>query len=153
MDKRSHEFLQAVKDFLTFTEITLDDRHDKAYRRGWIIVTFDPETDEWDARGIFDDPRKATKEAEVSLANITQDGGAPYLQLVMPLYDYYSEKKNMATAYKCDGCLKHHDGEPAFTIERTDGLTTLAEGGTWHACSWPCVENIGRARTISLEER
>lgn len=144
------ELIQAAKDFVTWASIVSDHHHDEKYLKAWVIVTYDPETEHWDARGPFTDPRQAEQTAKESLDNITADGQPPYHQIIMPLYDY---GESMTTAFKCDGCLKHFDGEPTFTIERTDDIATLTGNRTLHACSWPCVETIGRARTITAEER
>jgi len=48
----------------------------------------------------------------------------------------------MSNIYRCDGCKEVRDGDPTFTVERTDGTELFGESGSWHACTWRCVARV-----------
>lgn len=151
MSQHPPELIAAARELLDWVRI-VSDQADNRYIIGWVIVSYDPVTDDWDARGLFGDPREASREAKARNEFLTGEGEPNDHQLILPVFDFWSKAKTM-DAYKCDGCKQYKDGPAILTIERTDGLATMADDDKLHACSWACVETIGRAQVVTREER
>lgn len=81
------ELVQAAKMFLEEVMVfsTLAEAENVM---GWIIVTYDPETNEFLAHGMYEHPRAAQEAADLNEKQITSDGSPGTSQIVMPLYNW-----------------------------------------------------------------
>lgn len=84
------ELVDAAKSFVDQVQV-FSDLADSKHVIGWVVVSYDPETEEFSARGPYDHPRKAEASAQSSQEQITSDGSPGLCQIVLPLYNWDTE--------------------------------------------------------------
>lgn len=83
--------IQAARSFLNEVAV-FSDLADSKHVAGWVVISYDPETEEFSAHGPYSHPRKAEEVARTSQEQITSDGSPGLCQIVLPLYDWDADE-------------------------------------------------------------